>query len=134
MNDVDSASMSLALGNGGLNLSSSDPARNFEQIDTNTSNYYSLGYSPQHSDDGKYHHISVKVKKPGLTVRHRDGYLNLSFDQRLEQSLLSPLSFPTEKGTLPVVLVLGLPADAELVRIPVIASWPLSRMTLLPCG
>ena len=132
--DVDSASLSLALGTGGLYLSSSDTGRNFEQIDTDTSNYYSLGYSPQHSDDGKYHHISVKVKKPGLTVRHRDGYLNLSFDQRLEQSLLSPLSFPKEKGSLPVALVLGLPADAERVRIPVIASVAMSRLTVLPRG
>ena len=130
--DVDSASLSLALGTGGLYLRSSDTGRNFEQIDTDTSNYYSLGYSPQHSDDGKYHHISVKVKKSGLAVRHRDGYLDLSFDQRLEQSLLSPLSFPKEKGSLPVALVLGLPADAERVRIPVTATVAMSRLTVLP--
>jgi VWFA-related protein len=130
--DVDSSSLTLALGTGGLYLTSSDTGRNFEKIDTDTSNYYSLGYSPHRPEDSEYHHISVKVKKPGLVVRHREGYVTVSFEERLEESLLSPLAFPKEKGSLPVTLDLGKPTDTDRVMVPMTAEMPLSRLTMLP--
>jgi VWFA-related protein len=40
-----------------------------------TSAYYVLGYTPTRTeDDGKYHKISVKVKRPGTHVLARQGY------------------------------------------------------------
>ncbi|HEY3383595.1 MAG TPA: VWA domain-containing protein [Vicinamibacterales bacterium] len=37
--------------------------------------YYLIGYTPTRSqDDGKFHKISVKVKRPGVHVLHRAGY------------------------------------------------------------
>ena len=132
--DVDSSSLTLALGTGGLYLTSTETAKNLERIDSDTSNYYSLGYSPQHPEDGDYHRITVKVKKPGLKVRHREGYASLSFDQRFEQTLIAPLTFQKEKGSLPVTLDVGQPNDPEHVRLPIIANLPMTRVTVLPVG
>jgi VWFA-related protein len=52
---------------------------NFElglrQVVEDASSYYLVGYAPTRSeDDGKFHKISVKVKRPGVRVIHRSGY------------------------------------------------------------
>jgi VWFA-related protein len=52
---------------------------NFElglrQVVEDASTYYLVGYAPTRSeDDGKFHKISVKVKRSGVRVIHRSGY------------------------------------------------------------
>src|SRR5262249_46452660 len=47
----------------------------FRRIVKDNSSYYVLGYrsaDPRH--DGRFHRVSVKVKRPGLEVRTRNGY------------------------------------------------------------
>ena len=69
--DIDSSSRLLAAGTGGLYLPANNVARAFQRIDDDTSTYYSLGFSPRHGDDGIYHHIKVRVKRPGGIARLR---------------------------------------------------------------
>jgi hypothetical protein len=38
------------------------------------SNYYTLSYAPAHGNDGIYHHIVVKLDRPGLELMYRPGY------------------------------------------------------------
>jgi VWFA-related protein len=45
--------------------------------------YYSLGYSPERSGDGRVHSIEVKVKRDGLRVRHRTTYTDRPREERL---------------------------------------------------
>jgi len=48
----------------------------FERIVRENSAYYILGfYSTNERRDGKYRRLDVRVKRPGLVVRARDGYL-----------------------------------------------------------
>lgn len=50
-----------------------------KQIVIDSSAYYLLGYnSNMPAPDGKFHEISVKVKRPGVEVRHRPGYWALT--------------------------------------------------------
>src|SRR5207249_6633836 len=49
------------------------------QIIRYSSAYYLLGYtSTQEKSDGKFHAISVKIKRPGVQVRSRKGYWALT--------------------------------------------------------
>ncbi len=51
-------------------------ARNAEDIQTATGNYYVLGYSIPAAWDGRYHEIRVEVRKPGYKVYGQKGYTN----------------------------------------------------------
>jgi VWFA-related protein len=131
--DVDTSSRILAMGTGGLYVPANAVTLGLQRIEDETSTYYSLGFSPQHGDDGIYHHIKVRVTRPGLEVRHRLGYVNVSMNERLEQSLLSPMTFPKEKGSLPIKLVLGIPNRRDNVLVvPVTAELPMQRLTVIP--
>jgi VWFA-related protein len=49
--------------------------RAIAQIVDDASNYYVLGYRPSTPQDGTFHKIVVKVKRPGLSLRARRGYV-----------------------------------------------------------
>ncbi|HXG88710.1 MAG TPA: VWA domain-containing protein [Vicinamibacterales bacterium] len=56
-----------------------DLARAMKQIVVDSSAYYLLGYnSSQAPQDGKFHEIKVRVKRPGAQVRARKGYWALT--------------------------------------------------------
>ncbi len=56
-------------------VGTNDFAGGFKRIVEDNSAYYVLGYHPTDlKQDGKFHEISVKVKKPGVQVRARKGY------------------------------------------------------------
>ena len=56
-----------------------DLAAGMKQIVRDSSAYYLLGYnSTQAPQDGKFHEIKVRVKRPGVQVRARKGYWALS--------------------------------------------------------
>ena len=52
-----------------------DLSKGLQQVVQDSSAYYLIGYnSSQAPDDGKFHEITVRVKKPGVDVRARKGY------------------------------------------------------------
>ena len=59
-------------------LNTNDLDRGLRQIVRDSSAYYLLGYTSAVTTDGKFHKINVRVKRPGLQVRARPGYLALS--------------------------------------------------------
>jgi VWFA-related protein len=59
-------------------INSNDLARGLRQIVTDTSAYYLLGYTSAVATDGKFHKINVRVKRPGVQLRARPGYVALS--------------------------------------------------------
>jgi VWFA-related protein len=51
-----------------------DLDRALAQVSVDTSAYYLLGYVSPHPNDGKFHAVTVRVKRPRVTVRARKGY------------------------------------------------------------
>ncbi|HSY47364.1 MAG TPA: VWA domain-containing protein [Thermoanaerobaculia bacterium] len=131
--DVDTIPLSIALGTGGMYLPSSDLRDSLQRIDTQTSNFYSLGYSPDHNGDQQYHTISVRVKRPGVRVANRVGYYDETQEDRLEAVLRARTSFDTGLGSLPVKVKVGDAARSERdLVVSVTTAMPLARITVVP--
>ena len=66
----------LAIESGGRVITNTnDPMVGLSKVLADTSAYYVLAYQPTRlEDDGKYHKIQVKVKRPGVSVHARQGY------------------------------------------------------------
>lgn len=105
-----------------------------ERIADDFRTYYSLGYSPQHSGDGRYHEIKVKLKKKGLVARNREGYRDKTPETQMNDGTLAALNFPFQSNPLGVDINFGTPtrrADGFFV-VPVDVRIPLGKLVLVP--
>ena len=127
----------LAEGTGGLAaIATSNFGDALRRVARDLTTYYSLGYSPTHADDGRYHDIDVRVKKPGLTVRHRQGYRSKSAETKLNDGTVAALLYGASTNPLHVDLDFGRPEPDGKGNylVPVELKIPIARMTLLPQG
>ena len=91
----------------------------FRSVVEDNSAYYVLGYqSPDTFRDGKYHRITVRVHKPGLTVRTRNGYYSASdHDVKAAAKLVPPPDPVTALLTSPAsVSGLGMRVNATVAK------------------
>jgi len=71
-----------------------DLAAGMQQIIRDSSAYYLVGYnSTLAPTDGKFHEIKVRVKRPGVQVRHRQGYWAYSADD-VKRAIAGPRPGP----------------------------------------
>jgi VWFA-related protein len=130
--DVNSAAFTLAASTGGLYFTSYAVRQSLDSVDAVSSNYYSLGYSPSHREDGKYHTITVRLKKPNLNAVHRRGYLDVSPDEQLEQYLRLRISVLQPSNSVPVRFetqpATG-PDGKPIVQLSAVMPW--QKVTLL---
>ena len=91
---------SLAKDTGGFAVRSSSAFRTaLEQITSDAGNYYVLGYRPP-ALDGQFHELTVRVRRPGMSVRARAGYIASASPAA---PLLGPISArPVEAVARPV--------------------------------
>jgi hypothetical protein len=96
--------------------------------------YYSLGYPERQAGDGRYHRIRVKVNRPGVDVRHRDGYRSRTTSERMADRVRSALAYSFEDNPLGIAARPGdgvRQSGGEYV-VPVQVRIPLERVVLLP--
>lgn len=87
----------------------------FRRIANDISGYYLLGYYSTGKRDGKFHAIRVRVKRPGVEVRARRGYLAPSPDEYARA--VGPAAPKTAAGVIePAALTAALAGLAPLGR------------------
>ncbi len=103
---------------------------------TDLRSFYSLGYSPAHQGDGRYHRIEVEVKVRGAKVRHRNGYRDKTPAVRLTEGTLASLIHSVGVNPLGIDLVVAPPRrrDDGYYLVPIEVSIPLGALALVPQG
>ncbi len=96
--------------------------------------FYSLGYSPPHTADDEFHKIEVKVKRPGLKIRHFEGYREKDPMAQLQDLTLSALHYDLEDNQLEVRLDPGdqVRSKGERFLVSVTVKVPFQKLLLVP--
>ncbi len=129
----------LAESTGGMAiLNTNNVGPSLDRVATDFDTYYSLGYTPSHAGDGRYHKIDVKLKtgQKGMTLRHRDGYRDKTTEARMGDGVMSSLLFGYEQNPLDVALEIGAatPRDDGNFLVPVTVKMPIGKLALVPNG
>ncbi|HSS75919.1 MAG TPA: VWA domain-containing protein [Thermoanaerobaculia bacterium] len=124
----------LASGTGGraildVNDFGLDLARMREDLTT----YYSLGYTPSHSGDGKEHRIVVRVKRSGVQLRYRESYRDKPVMEKAVDRTLAALFYGLDDNPLKIEMEVGdqLPGTGGNVSVPVRLKIPLFKVAVL---
>ena len=99
--DVQDVIYNLASETGGravLNATSIAP--DLARIASDLRSYYSLGYTPTRSADGRTHQLKVKVKREGVQVHHRTTYRDSSREEILASRVQTVLLHGFEENPM----------------------------------
>ncbi len=112
---------------------SSAIAADLDRIAADFGTYYSLGFRSPGGEEGR---IEVKVRRPGLRLRHRETFRPKSRDERSGDATLAALLYNTGDNRLGVVLEPGAieRRDDGSSLLTVLVKVPIGRLVLLPRG
>ncbi|MFQ5744963.1 MAG: VWA domain-containing protein [Acidobacteriota bacterium] len=83
----------------------SDLGQVLQAIEEDTSRFYLLTYAPPPPyGDGNYHHLRVRVRRSGVKVRARSGYLDLHAEERHARTIEAALALPGAVAELPLAV------------------------------
>lgn len=127
----------VALRTGGvpiLNTNNAAPA--LRRISKSLWSYYSLGYSPPGPADERYHRIEVKVKRPGIELRFRQGYRHKNVHTLVGESLEAGMRYGIQSNPLAVLIETGTvePYGNEYLLLPLTLRIPIGKLALVPQG
>jgi VWFA-related protein len=133
--DLQTTARYLARETGGAALLGLERERAFRDAVADTRSYYWLGFTPDRSWDDRHHEIRVRVEAPGLEVRSRNGFHDVSRQAEVSMAVESALFFGGP-GAPELEVELGEPRKAGFrkVEVPLRISMPLAALTLLEQG
>ncbi len=117
-------------------INTNDWKKNLDELSKDFSNFYSIGYRSTRSAVDKPHSVEVRVKRKGLTVRSRKGFLEKTIETRTAEAVLANLFYPRDDNPLAISVSLGAqqPYDQENFAVPVRISVPIGKLGLVPVG
>ena len=123
----------LAQQTGGKPIRNSNRNAALREASADTRSYYWLGFSPAWERNDKRHKVDVDVLRPGLRVRARQGFLDLSKKAEVSMMLESALLFGNLPGGLQMPLKVGTPVRGKKgVEIPITLGLPVAALTVVP--
>jgi VWFA-related protein len=109
--------------------------RSLHDFDVSSSDFYSIGYHPNHGDDAKYHTIVVRLKKDNrATLAYRTGYSSRAVDQQLKRAMTSTMAAEIQPSTMSLRMAVGpaVPDAAGAIIVPIVASVPSKELQFVP--
>jgi len=124
----------LAKETGGRALLNSKRTDAFATAAADTNSYYWLGFTPDRKRDDKRHDIKVEVRRPGLSVRSRNSFFDLSRSSEVSMQVESAILFGNPAGTSGMPMRVGKPVAAGrgTMEVPLTLGLPVDRFTVLP--
>jgi VWFA-related protein len=105
------------------------------RVEAATRTYYWLGFVPTWKGDDRRHETNVTLRREGLRVSSREGYLDFSRRAEVSAAVESVLLFGAGPGVRDLDLTVGKPAPSgRHMRVPITLTLPTSELTLLPAG
>jgi VWFA-related protein len=112
----------------------SDPGQLLDEASRDFASTYTLAYSPDRPFDDDYHHIEIRVRRPGLRLRHRESYVDKKHDESLIDRLSAALRFGADDNPLGMNLDYraSQALDGGRYLVPLHLKIPVERLALLP--
>jgi VWFA-related protein len=126
----------VALETGGKDLRNGNRTVALAEAAADTRSYYWLGFSPTWEHNDARHKVDVSVSgKPGLKVRSRENFLDLSKKTEVSMLVESALLFGTVPGGPLLPMRLGTPVKTRKgTEIPITLGLPADVVTLVQVG
>jgi len=107
-----------------------------EGLESDLRHFYSLAYPSPHPDDGAWHPLEVRVRRPGVRLRAPAGYRAKTPDLRSQERAAAALLLGVSENPLDIRVDLaeGKPERDGSYTVPVTVKVPLAKLTLLPHG
>ena len=126
----------LAAETGGRPLVNAGRNDALAEVAADTRSYYWIGFTPDRRGDHAFHEIRVEAVGPGLKVRAREGYRDLSRQLENDMAVESALLFGESPAGGDLTVAVGEPEreSRRFLLLPVTVKIPVQAMTLLPDG
>lgn len=128
------ALLALADSTGGRAFLNQSRLAAFRQVVEDTRTYYWLGFTPDWQGDDSEHRVEIDVKRPGLDVRARRGFVDFSRQNEVTMMTESALLFGDlpASHSLEVKVGEGRRAGWGKREVPVAVKIPADQITFLP--
>jgi VWFA-related protein len=134
-NNVQYTLQRVATATGGKALLNAGRLEALRRAEAATRSYYWIGFTPTWKGDDRRHAVEVEVRREGLRVASREGYVDFSRRAEISAAVESVLLFGAGPGVRDLDLELGRPQPAgRSMQVPIALSLPLDELTLLPSG
>lgn len=128
--------LQLALATGGRSFESAANRVAFKATLEDTRSYYWLGFAPAWHGDDRAHSLRIQVTRPGVRLRSRNGFTDLSRGSEMDLVIEGAQLFGTEipGAALDVEVGSARRAGRGTLQVPLTVRVPLQDLTLLSHG
>jgi VWFA-related protein len=132
--ELDSSLTQLAVRTGGRAFLNGRETDALAEVVADTRTYYWLGFTPSWKGNDENHDIRVKMRRPGLEVRTRKSYSDLSRRAEVTMMVESSLLFGNPPSEEPLLTRVGKARKSGFgrVTVPLSVIIPVSALTFLP--
>ena len=122
---------------GGMaSINTNDWKKSLDELASDFSNFYSIGYRTTHSATDRPHALEIRVKRKGLRARFRKGFVEKTPETRVAEAVDSALDYARDDNPLHISVSLGTttPYDRDTFVLPVQILLPIGKLGLIPAG